>query len=227
MTGVLVRKEALSAWGDMPGWNIVADLTPPELVAQRSLAVLRRRILMALVVVVLLCIGAYGYAFFEKSAASTDAATASDGTSSLMRKANSYAGITRIEAAVDQVRGQVGTVMQNDVDVAHAIAAIRAALPATMSIQSLALTLTATAGAQTGLDASGKTQIGTVTISGAGRTLDDLPAYVDRLAKVRGVVNVLPGSNQVTAGVAQFNLTAALTDQLYTHRYDTAKTGVK
>ena len=53
----------------MPGWGIVADLTPPELIAARGLRVLRKRIVAALVVIVLLCAGGYVWAAAKDNAA--------------------------------------------------------------------------------------------------------------------------------------------------------------
>lgn len=229
MTALLARSDSLSRSGGMPGWNIVADLTPPELINLRWIAVLRRRIVMGLVLVAVLCAAGYTYASQQNGTASDDAATANSQTTDLTRAAAKYAGITRIENAVNSVRAQVAGVMTTDVDVARVIAVMRKALPNTMSIQNLSLTLTAAAptGGSLGLDASGHPVIGKVTISGSGRTLDDLPAFVDKLVAIRGVVNVVPTSNQVTAKVAQFNLSVDLTDQLYSHQYDVARTGGK
>jgi hypothetical protein len=231
MTTLLARPDSSSQWGSMPGWNIVADLTPPELTNVRWIAVLRRRILAGLVAVVLLCAAGYVYAYKQHSSASDGAAAASAQTIDLQRAQSKYSGITQIEGAVTAIRAQIAQVMVDDVDVAHLTAAIRGALPSSMTIQNLTVTLTstATAGATTsqGLDASGRPEVGTLTISGGGRTLDDLPTFVDRLASLPGVVNVLPSSNQISKGVVSFSLTASFTDQLYSHAYDVAKSGGK
>lgn len=230
MTSLLARPDSATQWGSMPGWNIVADMTPPELVNLRWIAVLRRRIVLGLVLVVVLCAGGYFYASSKNGVASDDATAASSQTVGLTQSAAKYGGITRIEDAVDTIHGQIAGVMANDVNVAHVIASIRAALPHTMSIQNLSLELTPasiSSGSTVGLDASGHPEIGKVTIVGSGRTLDDLPAFVDRLARVPGVVNVLPATNQVSSKVAQFSLTVSLTDRLYSHRFDVAHTGGK
>jgi hypothetical protein len=230
MTAVLLKPDSPKHWGTMPGWNVVADLTPPELIASRSLAVLRRRIFAALVIVVLLCVAGYVYSASSYGSASDAADAASTDTIALQHATVKYAPVTQIETAVDSIRGEVATLMQDDVDVPAVVSSIRAALPSTMSIQSLSLTLTPAvsgAGAATGLDASGRPVIGSVSITGSGRTLDDLPSFVDRLSAIKGVVNVLPTSNQVTNSLAQFSVTISLTDELYSHRYDLANTGGK
>jgi type IV pilus assembly protein PilN len=233
MTALMSRPENPTAWADMPGWTVVGDLTPPELINSRFIAVLRRRIVAGLVVVVALCIVGYVYAMLQSNSAADSATAASDATSDLQRATTKYAGITQMESTVDSIRGQVGQVMTNDVDVAAAVGHIRAALPNTMSIQNLTFTLAgATGGAAAGagstsLDTSGHTKIGTLSITGSGQRLDDLPSFVDRLNAVKGLTNVLPTSNQSTGGAAQFTLTADLTNQLYTHRYTATKTGGK
>jgi hypothetical protein len=222
MTIELTRPEGSSSQAGRAGWSIVADLTPPELVQRRQLGVLRQRIAMALVLVLLVCVAGYAYAMLQHSAADAEATTADDQTTALTREAARYVGITKIETTVSGLDAQVATAMHDDVDVSRAIARIRTELPTTMSIQSISITFSAadTTGGSTTLDAAGRPTIGTVTISGAGRGLDDLPTYVEALARVRGFVNVLPTTNQVTKGLSQFSVTMDLNDLLYTHRYD-------
>jgi len=228
VTTDLALFEGPSSQASRPGWDIVADMTPPELIQRRRLGVLRRRIVLGLVLVVLLCAAGYLFALQQRSAADEEAATESDQTAALNRSVATYSGITRIELTVSTLDGQVATMMQDDVDVAGTIAELRAQLPGSMSIQNISVTLAAasTDGSAT-LDAAGRPTIGTVTVSGAGRSLDDLPAYVEALASVRGIVNVLPTSNQVTKGLAQFSVTMDLNDLLYTHRYDLGKPGAQ
>jgi hypothetical protein len=100
-----------------------------------------------------------------------------------------------------------------------------------MAIKTLTVTMntatTAPGATSPGLDTSGRTVIGTVVVAGSGKSLDDLPAYVDRLAKISGVVNLVPTSNLAAKGGVDFSLAFALTDKLYSHRYDASHTGGK
>lgn len=227
MTSLLTRPDMIPHGDTMPGWDIVADMTPPELINLRWLAVLRRRIAIALLLVIVLCSAGFGYAFIRHGSANDEADAASARTTDLTRAANQFAGITRIETTVAHLDSQVASVMQSDVDVPRTIAAIRRALPASMSIQSISVTFSrdGSTDGSTGLDVSGHPTIGTVNISGAGQRLDDLPSFVDGLTAIRGVVNVLPTSNSVTKGIAGFSVTLALTDQLYSHQYDVQPSG--
>jgi hypothetical protein len=209
----------------MPGWNIVADLTPPELINARWIAVLKRRIAIALSLVLVLCAAAYAYAVLTSRSAKDQAAVASDRAVYLKRTADSYVGITRIETAVSSIDAQVSTVMSGDVDVARVISLVRRGLPPSMTIQAISLSLNAEGVVEgtAGLDTSGSAPVGRVTVSGSGRSLDDVPAFVDALTAVPGVVDVVPTSNQVSDGSAQYSVAITLTEKLYSHRYDDAR----
>lgn len=217
-----------SLWNQMPGWGIVADLTPPEIIAARSLRVIRRLIALLLVLVVVGCAALFVWAKLQSSAAQDDVATASADTAQLEHDASKYSKVTSVEAATNQIQSQVAGAMQTDVDTTHLIKAIRAALPGSMLINSFTLTLTpvaTTPSTDTGAAPTAGPVIGTVTITGTGKKIDDLAAFVDRVSKVPGVVDVVPGSNQLSEGVTQFGLTMSLTTKLYSHHFDLSKTG--
>ncbi|HEV7206661.1 MAG TPA: hypothetical protein VGN18_18795 [Jatrophihabitans sp.] len=229
MTAVALPETGLNIWSSMPGWGIVADLTPPELILTRRLRKLRRYILIALAFVVLFCALGYVYAAQQSSSAADDLDAASAQTTQLQHAANKYGGITRIESAVSSIKGQVGSVMATDVDIAGLNASIAGSLPQHMTLQSVSISVTKPGSTQSvsTTDASGHTIVGMVTVTGQGRTLDDLPDFVDRLSRITGVVNVLPGTNNAQGGQTVFGLTFAITDQLYTHRYDASSKGAK
>jgi Tfp pilus assembly protein PilO len=215
----------------MPGWGIAADLTPPELVASRRLHKLRKAIVVCLVLVVLLCVAGYAWAFLRHSSASSDLDAANARTAQLTAQQARYAGVTQIQSTTAGVQSKVAALMKDDVDVPKLLADLRAALPATMAIKQLSLTLTpesahAVTGAVVPLPSAHAT-IGKITMSGSGRAFDDLSSYVEKLAAIPGVTNVLPGTNVADAAGTQFSLTLDLTDQLYSHRYDTNKAGGK
>lgn len=216
-------------WRAVPGWSIAADLTPPELINGRQLKLLRRLLAIVLVALVLICVGGYVLAARKHSTASDGLAQAQLNTVTLQRQAAKYAGVTSIQGTVTQVQTQIAQVMGNDVDLVKLMGLLRSNLPATMTIDQESVTINV-AGAVTptgGLDTSGLARIGTVTLSGTGRTLDDLPAYVDRLKVLAGVVDVMPNSNSVVASVARYGLTLGLTSTLLSHRFDVIPAGTK
>lgn len=234
MTALLAPPPNSRLWSSMPGWGIVADLTPPELIEARHLRVLRKVIVAGLALVVVLCAGAYVLAV-QKDSSAKDARDAITTRTALLNQrldAPAFRNVVKMQGTVAQVQSRVALLMKDDVDLSLLLAKIRKALPATMVINSLSLTLnpgsaTAPGAAGTGLDTAGQAVIGTVTVAGSGRTLDDLPAYVDRLASVDGLVNLVPTSNQAAKGAAQFSLSFQVTDKLYSHRYDATSKGGK
>jgi hypothetical protein len=233
MTATMERPTPASSWNSMPGWGIVGDLTPPELINARRLQSLRRIIAAALGVVVLLCGAGFGYAMMQHSSAADDLDAAAAQTTQLTISVNRYSGITRIEGEVAAVNTQLATLMKTDVDAARLLTEIRAELPGSMSIDNISLAFidpSVSVGAQSSsssLDPSGHQRIGTVTITGSGRTLTDLAGFVDQVSAIRGVTDVVPTSNQQAKQVASFSLSLALTDQLYSHKFDYPQKGGK
>jgi Tfp pilus assembly protein PilN len=227
MTAVLDR-HAPAAWSTMPGWGIVVDLTPPEVVKARSLRLIRRFIAVGLLIVLVCCALGYLYALNQSSSASDEANAASEQTTQLQIETNKYGGVNKIESDVAGIRSQVASVMGTDVDYSALLDKIRSAAPSTMSIQSLMVTVSpATITDSSSLDVSGVPHIGSVTVNGVARQLTDLPAYVDRLSSVRGIVNVLPTTNEVSSNKVQFAVSFDINDTLYSHRYDATTNGGK
>lgn len=232
MTTTAPRAGAYALWNTMPGWGIVADLTPPELLNARYLAKLRKLIASGLVVLLLVCAGGFVLAARRHSAAADDLATTQSRTQQLKSEENKYSGITKIQRTVTDVQGKVATLMVGDVDLTKLMTNIETSLPKTMTIaqESIIVSQAEVAGGTagttgTGLDTSGHRQIGNVTLSGAGQTLDDLSTFVDRLAALPGVINVLPLSNVTDKSGMQYSVSLGLTDQRLSHRYDVSKNG--
>ncbi len=223
MTAQLTRPEEV--WSSMPGWGIVADLTPPELIKSRELKVLRKLIVTILVALLVLCVGGYAIAARKHSAAAASLGDVQARTGALNAQTDKYAGVTRLKGTVTEVQNQIAALMAGDVDLAKLIGQIRSGLPATMTIKQIAVIFSPVGVAGGGLDTSGRTHIGTVTISGAGRTLDDLSAFVDKLKVLPGVVDVVPGSNLVDGEGTQYSLTLSVTDVLLSHHFDMPKAG--
>jgi Tfp pilus assembly protein PilN len=221
-------------WSAMPGWGIYADLTPPELVNSRRLKSLRKVIVVALVALLVLCAGGYVLAARKSSAASNALADVQLRTSQLQGQAHKYSGVTQLQGTVTQVQTQIATLMSGDVDLVKLIGQLRSTLPATMTIKQEAVTISvagvagaATSNSGNGLDTSGHPQIGTVTLSGAAKSIDDLSAYTDALKSIPGITNVLPLSNATDSNGVQYSLSLGLTDLLLSHRFDTSKNGGK
>lgn len=225
MTAVLPKTPTTTdgAWSMMPGWGIVGDLTPPELVAARQLRVLRKLIGVALALVVVLCATGFFYATLQHSKASDALAAANDQTTQEQAALDKYSGITKIQAAVQGVKTQIAGVMGGDVNMPKLIESVRGALPTSMKLTAVTVTFStpvAADAAEPSLNNTGRSVIGQITVSGTARTLNDLADFVLRLQTVNGFVNVIPGSNSASDKAVTFGLTLSMTDALYSHRYD-------
>lgn len=214
-------------WSMMPGWGIVADLTPPELINSRQLQVVRKLILTGLVGVLVLCLTGFVFAKRHESAAAEKLEMQQATRVAIQQDARQYAGITMLQGTVSEIEKQIATLMASDVQLGALIGQLRSRLPARMSISQVAVTISAAGAAGTGaaaasggLDTSGNKTIGNVTINGAAQNLVDVSTYVDRLAGIQGIANVVPLSSTVGKDGVQFSLALNLTDRLLSHRFD-------
>jgi hypothetical protein len=217
--------------GSMPGWHVVADLTPPELIAARRLKVVRLLVLIVVVVVAAACAGGYYFARQQAEAAATDLAGAQARSTTLQAQQRGLAGVTALQGSLNAIRGQVATLLAADVDFSALLGDIGAALPAGMTIGQAAVTITPTissgnagnanSGGAAALDASGTAHIGTVTLSGTGRTLDDLSVFIQHLRAIHGVFDPYPLTNQVAEAGTTYSVQITVTDARLSHAFDT------
>lgn len=221
-------------WSSMPGWGIVANLIPPELIAARKLRTIRKAMLAGFAILLVIGIALYGMAFLAQRSAAADLAREQDRTSQLMAQQSKYQGAVQVQNSITEIQKQLGTLLTYDVDQSALVAKIRQKLPSNMTISQLTITIdagtAATAGAGTGagsLDASGATHIGTVTLAGNERHISDVSAFVNALSTVPGVVAPYPGSTTSSGTSVQWSIQLTLTAELLTHRYDPTKKAAK
>jgi hypothetical protein len=228
---VAAPTELRTLWTTMPGWCTAADLTPPELINSRRLTVLRKQMVVGVVVLLGICAGGYYLASRDNGAAADQLVAAQNRTLQLQQAGRSYAGVVQIQGSVTLVQTQIATVMGGDVDLVALMGQLESNLPKTMTIGQESIVISpagvaagAGSAAGAGLDTSGLPRIGSITLSGTGKTLDDLSDYVDRLHTIPGLVDVVPISNTKSTGGAgtQYNVQIGLTNALLSHRFDVA-----
>jgi hypothetical protein len=234
----IIEKSPASApvAAEKPGWNIVADLTPPELIEARRVTVVRFLVLVAIALVMVCCGGAYFFVRGQADLAGQDLGSEQAITSSLLQTQRSFSGITALQNSIASVDKQIATLMAPDVDVPKLLTALQSALPTGMTLNQIDVEIasggTPSTGSRSGgasgpgsLDASGATHIGTITLGGTGTKLADLPVYIDRLSKVNGIFDPFPLTNQATAAGTSFTVQLTLTDALLTQRSATTTGG--
>lgn len=239
MTATMTPPSSKEVWNSMPGWGIVANLLPPEIIAARRIRVLRKRIVTALIAVVVLCMAGYGYAFWQAHTASSALGVERQSTTRLLQEQRRYAPVVKIQGSIALVNKQVSSLMGSDVDFAKLMSSIAQQAPAGMTLSQLSITIdsgiakaTAGGGAASGvgggvLDTSGRKHIGSILLTGHAANVGQVADFVDKLSAVPGLVGVLPTSQQGGATGVQFGVQLIPTDQVLSHRYDTATTTTK
>jgi hypothetical protein len=230
MTAVM-QKQTNQPWSSMPGWGIVADLTPPELIASRRLRVIRKLIALGAVVLLALCAITWGYAYLQNQTASSALASETSRTATLQAEQRRYSEVTRLQTDLTQIQAQLSKLLGGDVSFAPLIAGLRGSLRPGMTIAQVSMNISGPGAAAVAsgstLDTSGHPHIGTMSLTGTALKLNDVAAFVDKLAALPGFVDVLaPSSQQSTNGV-QYSITASFTDEVLSHQFDLQKNGGK
>jgi len=221
-------------WSTMPGWGIVANLIPPEVLQARRVRAIRKLVAYALCVLVLLAGLGYGYAFFRSKQAADTLAAEQTRTSQLLAQQKRYADVTLLQGSVAGVRTELSKLLESDVDVSALVGSILKQLPPGATVSQLAVTMSPPAGRQatanmasgTGsLDTSGHPHIGLVTLTGQASKVPDVSTLVERLSALPGFIDPYPTSNTTNDKGTLFTIQFSINDSLLSHRYDTSKTG--
>lgn len=224
MTAVLKKEAGPEEAPSPPGWEIAANLTPPELVIAARVRRLRERLVLALCLVVLLAVSGYGYGFYRTHQAESALHGEQARTELLRKQQSKYAALVSLQDSVAKVRADISTLMGGDVEVNAFVDEITRARPAGVTITQLSVDLGPQnkASADTGqsLDTSGKKHIGTIQLQATGSKIDDASAYATALERIPGVVDVFPTDNRAQGSATQFTITVNLTEELLSHRFE-------
>jgi hypothetical protein len=222
-------------WSTMPGWGIVANLIPPEVLQARRVRAIRKLVAYGLCVVVLLAAVGYGFAWYRSQQAADALAAEQSRTSQLLIQQKRYADVTLLQGSVAGVRTELSQLLASDVDVSALMASIIDRLPPGATISQLAVTLSTptsqkgAASLTTGsgaLDTSGYAHIGLIAVTGQAARVSDVSALVDRLSALPGFLDPYPTSNTTNDKGTLFTVQFSINDRLLSHRYDTtSKTG--
>lgn len=216
-------------WSTMPGWGITANLLPPEVVAARRLGAIRKMIVAVMILVVVLGGLGYGYALLQQHSARDDLSSEQARTTALLAQQRTYAEVVALAGTISQIKDELATLMAGDVDAAKLVDAIVARLPTGAAITQLQATLAQDLGqtnsstTSTGvgvLDTSGRTHVGSVSVTATLKSMQDGAAFATQLATIPGVIDVYPTSQTNNSGSIQITIQMILTDQLLTHRFD-------
>jgi hypothetical protein len=223
-------------WSTMPGWGIVANLIPPEVLQARRVRAVRKLVAYALCVLVLIAALGYTLAWYRSQQAADDLAAEQGRTSQLLAQQKRYADVTLLQGSVAGVRTQLSNLLSSDVDASALMTSILNQLPPGATVTQLSLTMSAPTGKQlaarpTGsasLDTSGRAPIGLISLTGQAVRVSDVSVLVDRLSALPGFIDPYPTANTTNDKGTLFTVQFSINDRLLSHRYDvTSKTGGK
>jgi Tfp pilus assembly protein PilN len=219
-------------WNVAPGWDIHADLTPPEVATGRRLRLVRRVVIVGFAVFVALAALAYVAVWDEGHRAASDLSRQQATTSDLQAQKQKYVNVTEIKGSIAEVRQQLAGLMSADVDFTALLGSLRSSLPAGMKISQIQVSVNpltqdlssgSNAAGGASLDTSGHRRIGTITVNGSATTFTGLAKYAAALRNIDGVIDVDPQNNLSDASGFQFTVLMTVTDSRLSHRF---KSGV-
>jgi hypothetical protein len=196
--------------------HIVADLMPQEVIDSRRGRKVRRRVLIALVVSVMLLAGWYAAATVEAVSARHDLVMAEDATRDITRQQGQFRKLVDAQTGSDTIRTQLETLLADDLRWSRLLGSLRAAAPAGVTVDVVIGALdTDDAGAADG------TSVGTVTLSGTAPDKRAVAAYVDALARVPAVTNPFPTDANDESGTVGYTIRLGIAESALGGRYTT------
>lgn len=205
---------------------ISADLLPAEVVQGRKDKRVRRMVLAALGVVVLLLAGWYVLARHATADARVKLADAQAAQQRVESQKKNYSDVVQVQQDVATVNGQLKKLMATDLRWSTVVVAVQRVAPAGITLTGLNGIIeqvnknapAASASSSTGL-LSGADTVGSLTINGIGGTKDQVAAYVDLLGRIPGLKTPLLSSAAATPKGIEFTVRLDLTRSLFGGRF--------
>lgn len=179
------------------------NLLPPEVRAARGLQRTKRWLAISLVVVLIVCVVAYGFALTSRGLANSDLVKAQAETTRLQGEQAKYKEVPQVLGALNAATNARRLGMSTDVQWKNYIDAIAAVLPDGVSIDQFTVTGANPAGATTTspapsqpLDASG---VGSIAFTARSVGIPNTAAWVNALNSVPGFASAWVGDTTRTA----------------------------
>lgn len=226
MTTLLERPKSRSgAATALSGTLPQVNLLPPEVRAARGLRAIKRMLGIGLIAVVLACVAAFALASVSEAAAKSELAQAQDQTARLQAEQKKYAEVPQVLAALDDAKTAQALGMATDVQWKAYVDALTAVLPAEVSIDTYAVTvstpMTLPAPPADPLQAP---SIGQLSFTARSTVVPNTSAWIDSLNSVPGFADAWVSDTSITedeSGI-YYNVTATVqvTDGAFSHRFD-------
>jgi Tfp pilus assembly protein PilN len=214
--------------------DIRADLLPHELVLDRRVARVKRRAVIALVLVVLLLGAWYALARWSTAGDRDDLRSAQQLNAQLLAEQQKYQPLVDAQNQTTAINNALKQLMVGDLSWTDMLITLRAKAPNGVQIGSVTGTITSgaatannssTNGGLSILNESGKPEVGTLTINGSAADKNQVAAYVDSLGKVSGLASPFPASVTSTGNRVSFSVQVIITSDALGGRYADTPTG--
>lgn len=203
------------------------DLLPPEVKAGKRVKATRRRLIAALIGVVVLVSAGVAAASWDAQNSRAELATAQTRTTELLAHQAKYAEVNQVQDAVDTTVAARQFGASTEVDWKAYLSGVRAVLPADVSIDTVTVDSAspllpfdqATAPLQA-------VRVATLTLSLTSPDLPSVPQWLEAMKGLPGYTDATPGSiTRSEIGAYKVDLTLHINDGAYSNRF--AGTGGK
>lgn len=198
--------------------TVFANLLPDEVVAGRRLRALQRNIVFGLFGLVVVLVAVYALSWWQTENSRTDLGDQQQRTTSLQNRLKDYGPLLAAQSEAAGISQTLSTLMTYDLSWRDLVNRVQKQSHGDVVVTGVTGTVidptTGTVTAPTGLallNNSGKTAVGTLTITGTSHDKRSLAAFVDRLSSVRGMTVPLPASITATQTPLTYSISALIT----------------
>ena len=216
---------------------IAANLLPPEISMSRRVRKVRRIVVVALAVFAALLVLWYLATTWQTAAARRDLSRAEQAAERLVRQQRAYSQVVAVQAQSQAIRNQLASLLATDMQWSALLNSLQKAAPRGVRLTGITSAIeaqTASSGGGTTAAGGGTTagqlpnpsgakSIGAITITGSSATKAAVAAYVDALAKVKGVETPVLGALTEQSGTLQFTVKVNITKSILGGRYTPKK----
>jgi Tfp pilus assembly protein PilN len=196
--------------------TVFANLLPDEVVAGRRLRALQRNIVFGLFGLVVVLIAVYALSWWQTENSRTDLGDQQQRTTALQNRLKDYGPLLKAQTEAAGISQTLSTLMANDLPWRDLINRVQKQAHGDVVVTGVTgSVIDPTSGTGPSglalLNDTGKTVVGTLTITGTSHDKRSLAAFVDRLAAVRGMTVPLPASITAAQSPLTYSISALIT----------------
>ncbi|GAA4160377.1 hypothetical protein GCM10022286_16300 [Gryllotalpicola daejeonensis] len=196
------------------------DLLPPEIKARRQTQQLQRKLLWAVLGVLVLVVLGVGGAWYASVSAQMQLAAEQQRTSSLAAEQLQFSKISTLESQTQLVQTAQRVAGATEIDWQGYLTKVQATLPAGVTIKTVKVDSETplVAYAQPNTPLLGP-RVATITFTATSDQLPDVPAWLDALSKLKGFADANPDTVNLTAQQYSATITMHVNADVFDNRF--------